>query len=100
MVLETPTSTRNAKGVGSMFKQKIGKLMAKRLAKQIPKEDFINQLKEEWDRKLPRNRSELNIDLIVDESMKRIKKSGLGEAFDIAGITREDLVKALKEVLG
>ena len=84
----------------SIFGQKVGRGMAKRLAKQIPKEDFIDQLKQEWDKSLPKNGSELDIDLVVDGSMQRIRESGLGEAFDIVGITREDLVEALKEVMG
>jgi len=82
----------------SFFKEKIGSQMAKRLAKQVGKEEFLEQLKGEW-RSLPRNGNEVDIDLVIDGSMERIKKSGIKEAFDIVGITREDLKKVLVEVL-
>ena len=82
----------------SFFKEKIGSQMAKRLAKQVGREGFLEQLKGKW-RSLPRNGNETDIDLVIDGSMERIKKSGIKEAFDIVGITREDLKKVLVEVL-
>lgn len=84
---------------GSFFKDKIGFLAAKRLVKQIPKEEFIRLLKEEWNQNLPKNRDEIDVDLVVDGSIERIKKSGLKKIFDVVGITREDLVEALGEVI-
>ena len=81
------------------FKDRLAKGVLKRLAKGTSKEAFLAQLKEEWRKQLPVGGGGIKIDEIVDGSMQRIEKSGLKDIFDTVGITREDLVQALKEVL-
>ena len=81
------------------FRDRLAKGVLKKLAGKTSKEAFLTQLKGEWRKQLPVGGGGIKIDEIVDGSMQRIEKSGMKEIFDTVGITREDLVKALKEVL-
>lgn len=81
------------------IKQKISLGIAKRLAKTMTKEQFIEALKVEWISYLPEDKDEVDIDKIVDASMQRVKESGMSEVYRVIGIVREDLVKALEEII-
>ena len=79
------------------LKGKVGKVIAKKVAKAVIKEDFLKELKTTWVRILPK---EFDRDKVLDDAITRIRKSDFSEAFDIVGLTREDLSKVLQEVVG
>lgn len=79
----------------NIFKDKIGRGLAKRLAKRIPKEDFLSQLKEAWAPEIKKN---TNPEELVSQARARIKASGLESTFDSANITDEDLLTLIKEI--
>lgn len=82
-----------------MFQQKVGKFLAKRLAKQVGKEGFLEQLKAEWRAQLPKNKDMIDVEVIIGGSLDRIQRSGFKDVFDAAGITEADLREALLEVI-
>jgi len=65
------------------------------LARRVPKEEFLSQLKPQWIPYIKRNST-------IDEDMKavekRVKVSGLGSAFKVANITNADIRKVLEEI--
>jgi len=79
----------------NIFKEKISKFLAKKLAKRLPKEDFLAQLKEAW---APEMHGK-DVDKIVEDTRKRIKASGIEDAFSSAGITDDDLRKVVQEII-
>lgn len=82
------------------FGQRLSSSMTKRMAKRIGKEAFLEQLKAEWARNLPGNRKSLDVEEVVNGAMQRIQKAGpFKDAFEIAGITKEDLRKVLEELV-
>lgn len=81
-----------------MFRQRLSRGMAKRLASRVGKEYLLDQFRIQWALNLPPDRN-IDVDAVVDGSMQRIRESGMAEIFDKVGITRKDLVKALGEVI-
>jgi len=73
----------------------ISKAMAPLIAKKINKEDFLEQLREAW---TPVVKKTSDIDLEVDNTMKRVQKSGFRKTFATIGITREDIQSVLLDI--
>lgn len=69
--------------------------LAKQMAKQISKSDFLNQLKVTW---YPLIKINTDIEEDLVQTQKRIKKSGFKDVFVIVGVTGEDLKSVLKEI--
>lgn len=66
-----------------------------RMAREMDKGEFLNELKGQWTPFVKRNST-------ADEEMKavekRIKVSGLAKAFEVAGITSTDIRTVLREI--
>lgn len=73
----------------------LNKFMAKRLAKQVSKEDLLGPLKDAW---RPLITEDTSIEEQVKISMDRIKKSGMGSVFSTIGITKDDIKKVLTDI--
>lgn len=67
-----------------------------KLAKKVDKEDFLEQLKEQW---RPLIRKDSNIEVELKKAMERIKSPGpFSKAFEIVGITKDDIKRILKQL--
>lgn len=77
--------------------EKLGKnkLIAKQVAKKVPKEDFLSQLKAAWAPTIGKNS---NTESEVETALDRIKKSGYEDVFKTVGITREDIKQVIEEI--
>jgi catalase (peroxidase I) len=65
------------------------------IARKVPKEDFLSQLKPQW---IPYIKENSTISDDITMVQKRIKLSGLSKAFEVAGITNTDIRKVLEEI--
>jgi len=81
---------------GGVF-QKLGsnKLIARILAKQISKEDFLDELRDAWEDVITKNS---DIEEEVKKAAERIKKSGYEGVFKSASITEDDLRKVITDI--
>lgn len=79
----------------NIIKEKVSLALGTKLAKQISKEDFLDQLKEAWAPELKGK----NVEDILSKSKKRIEKSGRKKLFDTVGITDDDLREVIKEII-
>lgn len=71
------------------------KLIAKQLAKQIPKEEFLAELKKAWSATISKN-SDTNEE--VRKAYERIRKSGYEDVFKSANITESDIRQVIEEI--
>jgi preprotein translocase subunit SecA len=71
------------------------KFIAGQVAKRIPKEEFLSELKSAWAQVISKNS---DIDLEVGKAQERIRKSGFESVFKSAGITTDDLRNVIKEI--
>lgn len=69
--------------------------LAKQMAKQISKSDFLAQLKTAW---YPLIKINTDLEVEVTNALKRIKKSGFQDVFKIVKVTDEDIRQVLKEI--
>jgi len=77
--------------------EKLGgsKLIAKQVAKHMPKEEFLDQLRESWSQVITKNS---DTDEEIKKSLSRIEKSGYGVVFKAAGITEDDLRQVIEDI--
>lgn len=80
------------------IKSKMALKMARKLAKNIDKEQFLSQLRLQWEPHLKGKAFDIDQELI--NAKERIKAEGFEEVFKIAGITDEDIKKVLGEIRG
>jgi preprotein translocase subunit SecA len=71
------------------------KILANQLAKRLPKDDFLAELKSAWTPVIGKN---TDVDAEVGKAQERIKKSGYESVFKSAGITTDDLKTVIKEI--
>lgn len=69
--------------------------LLKRLAKQVDKEEFLKQLKEQW-RPLLKS---TDVGVEGAKAYARIRQSKLKDVFDIVGVTQEDIKKVVQELV-
>lgn len=75
--------------------QKLVARSASKLAKNVSKEDFLQQLKDAWRSRVKKHTP------IEDElaaAMTRVRKSGFQSAFDTVGVTEDDIRTVLEEI--
>ena len=71
------------------------KIIASQVAKRIPKDEFLSELKSAWISLIDKN---ADVDAKVGKAQERIKKSGYESVFKSAGITEDDLRTVIKEI--
>jgi hypothetical protein len=79
----------------NLFQEKMSISLAKQLAKQIGKEAFLKELKDNWKPVLDLSKS---TDDIVDSSWGRIKQMKFESVFAVVGVTKEDIRKMIEEL--
>jgi len=77
--------------------EKLGKnkLIARQVAKRIPKEDLLAGLEDAWSTTISRN-SDTEDEL--KKALTRIKESGYEDVFKSAGVTKEDLRQVIVNI--
>ena len=79
----------------NIFKDRMGRHLAKQVAKKVDKEDFLRQLKEAW---TPEIKKHADVQEVIANSRARIEESGLADVFKTAKVTDEDLEKVIREI--
>ncbi len=77
------------------MRNKLAQKVSTKLSEKIGKEDFLNQLKEQWK---PYVKKGSDIDEEVRKARERIDRSDFKGAFDKVGIMDEDLRRILTEI--
>jgi len=77
--------------------EKLGKnkLIAKQVAKRIPKEELLSSLEDAWSATISKN-SDTEDEL--RKALTRIRESGYGDVFKAAGITEADLQQVIVSI--
>jgi len=77
--------------------QKLGSnvSLARILARKIPREDFLRDLKEAWTPIVSKN---ANTDAEVRRSWERVRESGYESVFKTVGVTDDDLRLIIEEI--
>jgi len=85
------------KKAGTGLLQKLGnnKLVARGIAKAIPKEEFLEGLRENWASAISKNS---DTEEEVKKAYDRIKKSGYEGVFKSANITEDDLRQVIESI--
>jgi len=78
------------------LKQKMGKGLAKEVAKRISKDEFLEYLVDFWPAAFEKSAGALDIEAETKKMKKRLRDSGYWEIFQTMGVTEKDLVETLK----
>ena len=73
----------------------VNKLIANQVAKKVPKDEFLSELKSAWTPVIGKN---TDPDTEVKKAEERVRKSGYEGVFKNAGITSDDLKSVIKEI--
>jgi hypothetical protein len=86
----------NSLGGGNILSQRVGKELAKQVAKRIDKGTFLSQLESTWLVVLSQSSGAVDLDSEVQKMKDRLKRSGYEGVFKSAKVTEEDLINTLK----
>ena len=76
--------------MGNFIQRKVAETVIGKAAKNLPKEEFLRQLEEEWT-KLLKNKPIIDIEAECKSASRRIQSSPFRFAFHSAKITDEDI---------
>ena len=78
------------------IKQKMGKGLAKEIAKRISKEEFLEYLEEWWPQAFADRKGSLSLEEEVATMKRRLKQSGFWSVFETVGLTEVELEQSAR----